>query len=211
MITNEEDKRKIGDYLVLNSLKIGYKEIVIGEDINAFEGQRYLCCFVEHNTIFEHYDEAIVSDNYAEIIKEFGERIKESATQILQEQELAEKTIGDDNELFIDRCDPVSIDDCIENKVLVINGDYLRPEFRRASRQLMLCTGGFGAQPNPRGRTCYCVSLYDGSKTCFYRSDVLGTIEPEKLPDWAKTGLERAKKIAANEKAPTRERKDEAR
>ena len=75
----------------------------------------------------------------------------------------------------------------------------------------MLCTGGFGAQPNPRGRTCYCVSLYDGSKTCFYRSDVLGTIEPEKLPEWAKAGLERAKEIAANEKAPTRERKDEAR
>lgn len=211
MIPNEEDKRKIGDYLVLNSLKIGYKEIVIGEDINAFEGQRYLCCFVEHNAIFEHYNEAIVSDNYAEIIKEFGERIKESAVHILQEQELAEKTIGDDNEWFIDRCDPVSIDDCIKNKVLVINGDYLRPEFRRASRQLMLCTGGFGAQPNPRGRTCYCVSLYDGSKTCFYRSDVLGTIEPEKLPEWAKAGLKRAKEIAANEKAPTRERKDEAR
>ncbi len=211
MIPNEEDKRKIGDYVVLNSMKIGYKEIVIGEDINAFEGQRYLCCFVEHNAIFEHYDKAIVSDNYAEIVKEFGERIKESADKILQEQELAEKAIGDDSELFIDRCDPVSIDDCIENKVLVINGDYLRPEFRRASRQLVLCTGGFGAQPNPRGRTCYCIGLYDGSKTCFYRSDVLGTIEPKKLPDWAKTGLERAKEIAANEKTPIKGERDEAR
>ena len=59
VIPNEEDKRKIGDYVVLNSMKIGYKEIVIGEDINAFEGQRYLCCFVEHNAIFEHYNEAI--------------------------------------------------------------------------------------------------------------------------------------------------------
>lgn len=211
MIPNEEDKRKIGDYVVLNSLKVGYKEIVIGENNNAPSNERYLCCYAENNGIFEHYDKAIVSDNYAEIVKEFGERIKESADKILQEQELAEKAIGDDSEWFIDRCEPVSIEDCIENKVLVINGDYLRPEFRRASRQLVLCTGGFGAQSNPRGRSCYCINLYDGKKACYYRSDVLGTVEPEKLPDWAKTGLERAKEIAANEKTPIKGERDEAR
>ena len=207
----KEEKRKIGDYLILNSLKVGYKEIVIGEDINAFEGQRYLCCFVEHNAIFEHYDDAIVSDNYAEIVKEFGERTCSAAVEILNKQEQAEKTIGDDRELFIDDCDRVKPEDCIENKVLVINGDYLRPEFRRASRQLVLCTGGFGAQPNPRGRSCYCINLYDGKKACYYRSDVLGTVEPENLPDWAKTGLERAKEIATSEKMPKTKERDEAR
>ena len=211
MIPNEEDKRKIGDYVVLNSLMIGYKEIVIGENTNAPSNERYLCCYAENNGIFEHYDDAVVSDNYAEIVKEFGERIKESADKILQEQELAEKTVCDDSELFVDDCDKVKPEDCVENKVLVINGDVLRPEFRRASRQLVLCTGGFGAQSNPRGRSCYCINLYDGKKACYYRSDVLGTVEPEKLPEWAKAGLQKAKEIAENEKTPIREERDEAR
>ena len=211
MISNRDDQRMIGDYVVLNSLKIGLKEIVIGENINALLGERYLCCFAENQTVFEYYEDAVVSDNYSEIVKVFGERIKDSAAEVLKEQELAEKAIGDDSELFMDKCDSIRPDDCIQNKVIVINGEVLRPEYRRASMQLMLCTGGFGSQPNARGRTCYCISLYDGKKTCFYRSDALGTIESEKLPEWAKAGLERAKEIAANEKIPKTKERDEAR
>lgn len=69
----------------------------------------------------------------------------------------------------------------------------LRPEFRHANHQLMLCTGGFGAQANARGRTCCCISLYDGRKTSFYRTDFLGVMEEKKLPEWAQKGLEKAK------------------
>ena len=39
------------------------------------------------------------------------------------------------------------------------------------------------SQPNARGRICHCISLYDGRQTSYYRSDVLGVIEPEKLPE----------------------------
>ena len=70
----------------------------------------------------------------------------------------------------------------------------------------MLCTGGFGSQANARGRTCYCISLYDGRQTSYYRSDVLGVIEPEKLPEWAQKGLEKAKEIHEQEKKPPKER-----
>ena len=66
----------------------------------------------------------------------------------------------------------------------------------------MLCTGGFGSQPNPRGRTCYCINLYTGERTSFYRSDVLGTIEPSNLPEWAKAGLEKAKEIQREDRTP---------
>ena len=43
-----------------------------------------------------------------------------------------------------------------------------------------------------RGRSCFCTYLYDGRKTSFYRSDVLGVISPDALPQWAKAGLEKA-------------------
>ena len=70
-------------------------------------------------------------------------------------------------ELTTNSCKPISYEDSIENKVVVGKGSILRPEFRHANHQLMLCTGGFGAQANARGRTCYCISLYDGRKTSF--------------------------------------------
>ena len=72
--------------------------------------------------------------------------------------------------------------------------------------KLMLCTGGFGAQANARGRTCYCISLFDGRQTSYYRSDVLGVIEPEKLPEWAKEGLAKANEIREPERKPPKER-----
>ena len=103
-------------------------------------------------------------------------------------------------------CTPVTWEDAIENKVVVIKGNILRPEFRHANHQLMLCTGGFGAQANARGRTCYCISLFDGRQTSYYRSDVLGVIEPEKLPEWAKEGLAKANEIREQERKPPKER-----
>ena len=85
--------------------------------------------------------------------------------------------IGMNDEITAKDCKPISHDDAIEDKVIVIRGNVLRPEFRHASHQLMLCTGGFGAQKNARGRTCYCISLYSGKQTSFYRGDVLGVMD----------------------------------
>ena len=111
-------------------------------------------------------------------------------------------------ELMADSCVPTSYEDSIEDKVVVVKGSILRSEFRHANHQLMLCTGGFGAQASARGRTCCCISLYDGRKTSFYRTDFLGVMDEKKLPEWAQRGLEKAKEIRAQEKKPTKERGD---
>ena len=88
------------------------------------------------------------------------------------------------------------------SKVFLI---MLRREYRRATRQLKLCMGGFGASPHSRGSACYCVDLYTGKESRYERMDVLGTIQPEDLPGWAKHGLtaiqqEQAKKKTAKER-----------
>ena len=70
------------------------------------------------------------------------------------------------------------------------------------------CVPAALAQANARGRTCYCISLYDGRKTSFYRTDFLGVMEENKLPEWAQKGLEKAKEMHAQEKKPTKERGD---
>ena len=55
--------------------------------------------------------------------------------------------------------------------------------------QLFFCTGGFGANPNPSGRSVFAVSLSTGEHCRWYRSDVLGTLKPELLPDSARLYL----------------------
>ncbi len=188
----DESIKNVGDYNVLNTIRVGHKEIVLGENPKAEKGERFLCCYVEQAAIWNVYQDGMVSDDFAEIAKLFGERVTQAADEIMKENEHIKSQIGDDGEIKKDRCEPLSEQGDLEGKVIVIRGDVLRPEFRHASRQLLLCTGGNGAQPMARGRTCFCSYLYNGRQTSFYRSDVLGVIRPDALPEWAKAGLEKA-------------------
>ena len=168
--------------------------------------ERYVCCYAERVMFYEQYLEAQVSDDFAEIVKLYGERVTQAADEIMKETEKVTSEIGMNDEITAKDCKPISHDDAIEDKVIVIRGNVLRPEFRHASHQLMLCTGGFGAQKNARGRTCYCISLYSGKQTSFYRGDVLGVMDKRALPEWAKIGLQNALEIRQNEKSHPNER-----
>ena len=168
--------------------------------------ERYVCCYAERVMFYEQYLEAQVSDDFAEIVKLYGERVTQAADEIMKETEKVTSEIGMNDEITAKDCKPISHDDAIEDKVIVIRGNVLRPEFRHASHQLMLCTGGFGAQKNARGRTCYCISLYSGKQTSFYRGDVLGVMDKRSLPEWAKIGLQNALEIRQNEKSHPNER-----
>lgn len=73
-----EETRKIGDYSVKYSMYIGHKDIALGENPNADKDERYMCCFVETNAIFERYSGVLVSDDFAEIAKVFGQRVADA-------------------------------------------------------------------------------------------------------------------------------------
>ncbi len=201
-----EETRKIGDYSVKYSMYIGHKDIALGENPGADKNERYMCCFVETNAIFERYSGVLVSDDFAEIAKVFGQRVADAAEEIIQENERADQELGMNEELTTNRCKSISYEDSIENNVVVVKGSILRPESRHANHQLMLCAGGFGAQANARDRTCCCISLYDGRKTSFFRTDFLGVMGEKELSEWAQKGLEKAKEIHEQEKKPPKER-----
>ena len=73
---------------------------------------------------------------------------------------------------------------------MVIKQEVLRQEYRRATNQIKLCTGGFGASPNSRGSACFCVDLYSRKESRFERRDILGTMTENQLPQWAAIGLD---------------------
>ena len=70
-----DEKRMVGDYTVINSMYIGHREIILGENQKAASGERYVCCYAERVMFYEQYLEAQVSDDFAEIVKLYGERV----------------------------------------------------------------------------------------------------------------------------------------
>lgn len=68
-----------GDYEIIHALHIGDREIVLGENPSAPEDERYVCAFCQQHEIFANYTEVMVSDDYPELVKLFGERVAEQA------------------------------------------------------------------------------------------------------------------------------------
>jgi len=186
-----DNKRMIGDYEVLHSISVGTVEIVLGSDLNAVPGERYMCGVCSGRGFLVQYSEVMVSDDYAELLQIFGQRIEEKAEALMQELTKLKNEGIDDRPISREGFLPISYQDDLNGKVILLRAEVLKPEFQRATRQYQLCTGGFGASPNSRGSACYCTNLYSGEKNRYERTDVLGIALEEQLPDWAKAGLER--------------------
>ena len=185
------DRRMAGDYEVIHAFHIGDKEIVIGENIEADDDERYMCAFCEKNEIMERYSDVIASDDFCEVTKLYADRLAEQA-EITRQATFTPKFQGIDTTPLTEAdCTPITADDYIKGKLIVIKQDALRQEYRMSTHQLKICTGGFGSHPHSRGSACFCVDLYNGQHSRFEREDVLGTVTEEQLPQWAKLGLER--------------------
>lgn len=186
----KDEKRMAGSYEIIQAFHFGPREIVIGEDKNAAPGEHYMCAYHVQNGILSAYEEIELSDDYGRIVVTFGDRLLDAASGILALQGCYMIEGIDITPLTSVNCTLISSDDDLDGKVVVIKPEVLRPEYRIAIEQIVLCTGGFGAHPHSRGNACYCKNLYYGTQTRFERQDILGTLEPEKYPQWVKSGLE---------------------
>lgn len=146
----DQEKRTAENYEITQAVRIGGKEVVFGMD--ETNAEPYFCAFYTANELFYEYSDCMVGDNFAEMMKLFGERIQQQAGKVLAEQEqasvpLAPLTPGD--------CFPNSYSECIEGKIVAVKTSALAPEYRTANHQLVYVTGGNGAQANARGNACF--------------------------------------------------------
>ena len=174
-----DEKRMARNYEITQALKIGESEIVRGEDENC--EQPYFCAYYESNDLVGQYSGCMVSNDYLEITALFAARVTEQCKKVQAER--AAITVPTEI-IKQEMCIPDNYKESIFGKVVAINPDNLRSEFRTADRQLYLVTGGFGTSANSRGSACFCVNLYSGKECRWERSDIMG--EMKNLPDWAK-------------------------
>ena len=77
----------------------------------------------------------------------------------------------------------------LEGSVLVMSPYTLKESYWSPENQLWLATGGFGCSPSAAGRAVYATCLGDGEQTRWDRSDFIGILKEEHLPDWARENL----------------------
>ena len=202
----ENEKRMAGNYEIIHAVQIGDREIVIGENPADSNGQKYMTAFCESNELFARYNDVLVSNDYPEIMKYFGERIAKQAGKTCAE--LFTPRFQGINVLPItaEGCTAITGKDDLNGKVIVIKPEVLRREYRRATNQVKLCTGGFGASPNSRGSACFCKDVYSGKESRYERRDVLGVLTPEQRPEWVKYGLESIKQAEKPKEKTNKER-----
>lgn len=80
-------------------------------------------------------------------------------------------------------------DKAFRDKVIILKPSSLNEEYWKPEFQICLATNGFGCDPTASGRAVYLKFLFDDENARFNRSDVLGVMKDEFLPDWAREKL----------------------
>lgn len=84
-----------------------------------------------------------------------------------------------------EHCESNSGEQDFTGRVLILSPDTLRESCWQPENQLWLALSGFGCQPHARGRSVLCTCLGDGETTRWNRSEFVGIIRDECIPDWA--------------------------
>jgi hypothetical protein len=91
--------------------------------------------------------------------------------------------------LTADHCLESTKDAVFTGKLLIVKADALIPEYRDSESQLVKCTHGNGARPNAKGISIFCKELASDKTVVYYRNEIEGIADINKLPTWAKCKL----------------------
>ena len=175
-----EEKEYAGDYRIEQSFTFGRHHFVIGIDENAAE--KYLLAERQATAFGYEYTEAVVSNDYLEIVNEFALRIQDEVEVL---RDIHSERGSDGIPFGPEACREDSSKQNYENQILILNPAYLSPEYRTKEDQLVLAISGFGCAPGHRSHKIYCQCLSDGEKFQIRGNDVLGILDQRFVPHWA--------------------------
>lgn len=180
-----DEKRRLGNYEITQSVYIGDKEVVFGVD--KVEQYPFLVCYCDyHNPLGVAWaQDAVASDDYLEAMQIFVDRVQ---SQIDRTKEELSQYPFDKTVFTKEHCIPDNRNSSIVGKVVVIDSELKRYEYQHPAYQLVLADGGNGATGG-RGNAVFGTCLATGERARWERYDVLGGIKPECMPQWAKEAL----------------------
>ncbi len=193
---NDVTAPQIQNYDIIHSIRIGGAAVMFME--NKAIPEPYLVCERSWANPLgvDEFKNTVAGDDFLEMMRVFSDRL--SGRIAVMEEEWNARGIPFEK-LSAEDCVPDGLASDLEGKVIVLKPEKLSPEYRTIDYQLALCTGGFGARPDARGRKVYCTELYSGKQETFNRDAIAGVFPLEGLPDWAR------EKLAALQKLPERE------
>ena len=128
-------------------------------------------------TVYEHHD-------YLDVMREYTRRLGVALDSLGLDRVYRGSPTFDDSPIRAEDCFPEDMD--LKGQVIAVKARTLAPEYRVASHQLYIATGGFGCSPNARGRAVFCKNIYNDESVRFDRDGILGVVKPECIPAWAK-------------------------
>jgi len=184
-----DEIRKAGIYDVCNSFEVGDVEFLLCENMKDPHGLYYMTCKVIDGGSFEHYDDVFSSNNYLEVAELYNCRINE---KIQIQKQLNRKLYARFNrEIFTeDKCEERNGQN-LKNKIVVIDCETLRPEYRLQEVQIVRCLG-------IESNSIICQSFFEDKKESFEKNDILGILKEEHYPYWLRDILEREDNIKNN-------------
>ena len=183
-----EEKEILEGYRIDSHIWVGNTRICFGISEDKKEKYPYMVCEYENKgLLFPVCDKMSCFDDFAEAVSFYAEKIGDRATELGEKR----KEIGmEDVSCFhLNDLIPVSYDMTIRNNVVAVSEDSIAHGYRDIAHQLYYVNSGFGVEAKSRGRACYGWSLYTGEKCRIERSDVIGIVPEDKMPDFAKTNL----------------------
>ena len=173
-----DKKRYAGDYEIIQSMSIGEKEFVLGENMNAVNGKFYIAANYESNELFERYTDVVYSCDYVEVASVFAQRLSEEIKRLQVGRCDLCMNILNKNDCF-----PIGNETFI-GKIIVLKPEILSPEYRNEHYQIMRCTGGNGSRADGLGTSVFCTELYTGENMNYRRAPVLGLLKDDCYPAW---------------------------
>lgn len=198
------EKRNVDGYEIIQSVEIDGMEIVVGENPDARETYMMWRRSLDQPFGAESHLIPVFDSDYLKVLREFIRCQSLYADNL----DLGRIHRRPDAALTAKDCAGGGMDEDLKGKVVAIRADALSPEYRARSHQLMLATGGFGCAPDARGRAVFGVNIYSGTRERWDRSDLLGVIAENTLPNWALEKLTILRKPAEKESVLGRIKED---
>ena len=178
------------DYSELQSQQINGRLISLSENPQA--EYRYMVCEYNWMNPLGLKETAFtgITNDYIEALEKYTDTVKYYVACAASTRDVRNSLHGVEHCVLTEKeCVPGGLDGSLEGKVIIIKSEALSPQYQTADYQLRICSGGFGAVPDSRGRAVFCTDLFEDKSSRFEREDVLGVAEISRLPEWARNRI----------------------